>query len=103
VTRTTIEPVSTNWSASIDGALSAYFKQADGTSRPGTHWSVTLKNGEREYKTLVLTYLADTVSPEEKTDTEWQYNTVLRYVFDKLGQGWLPEHGEPPPITLTPP
>jgi hypothetical protein len=95
--------MSEGWSASIDSALNAHFTQADGRSRPGTHWSVTLKHGQREYKTLVLTYFDDTVSPASRADIEWQCNTVLRYVFDRLAQGWLPEQGAPAPITLVEP
>jgi hypothetical protein len=45
----------------------------------------------------VLTYRSDPTSSDVEADAQ----IVLRYVFDQLGQGWTPEHGDLPPITLS--
>jgi hypothetical protein len=91
------------WTASVEGALRAHFNQPDGTSRPGMHWNIELRRGASEYKIFVLAYLADAVSPEARADLQWQAQSVVRYVFDRLEQGWTPADGELPPITLVQP
>jgi hypothetical protein len=85
------------WQAKIDGTLAAHFKQPDGTSRPGTDYKVSLKNGETVQQIFVRTHLAADLTPAARGDTEYQGQTVIRYVFDRLAQGWVPS-GEPFPL-----
>ena len=82
------------WLMRIEGALSANFFQADGSSRPGTDWAVGLKRGDTTYKVMVRAYLSDDVTKRARSDTHYQGQTVLGYVGDLLARGWTPERGE---------
>jgi hypothetical protein len=75
----------------IEGALAAHFKQADGSSRPGTDWAVSLKNGDKTYKVFVRAYLSNDITPRAKADREYQGKTVLGYLNDLINQGWHPD------------
>lgn len=88
------------WLMRIEGALSAHFFQPDGSSRPGTDWSVGLKRGEREYHVTVRAYLSDDMTKRAQGDTEYQGQTVLGYISDLLDQGWTPEQGGDLEITI---
>ncbi|MBA3242776.1 MAG: hypothetical protein H0T60_16245 [Acidobacteria bacterium] len=79
------------WLLRIEGALSAHFFQPDGSSRPGTDWSVSLKQGERTHHVMVRAYLSEDMTKRARADTEYQGQTVLGYVNDLLAQGWTPE------------
>jgi hypothetical protein len=81
------------WLMRIEGALSAHFIQPDGSSRPGTDWSVGLKRGDSSYKVVVRAYLSDDMTKRARSDTQYQGQTVLGYVSDLLAQGWGPEQG----------
>jgi hypothetical protein len=91
------------WQARVEGALNAYFKQPDGSSRPGTDWAIGLKRGAEAHKILVRAYLADGVAAATRSNTEYQGQTVIGYVFDRLGQGWTPADGPLSPLTILPP
>lgn len=75
----------------IEGALAAHFKQADGSSCPGTDWAVGLKNGEATYKVFVRAYLSDDITRKAKADQEYQGKTVMGYLNDLIMQGWQPD------------
>ncbi|HEV2799599.1 MAG TPA: hypothetical protein VGW12_03835 [Pyrinomonadaceae bacterium] len=88
------------WLMRIAGALSAHFFQPDGSSRPGTDWSVELKQGERVYHVMVRAYLSEDMTKRARGDMEYQGQTVLGYVSDLLAQGWTPEQGGELGITI---
>lgn len=79
------------WRLRVEGALSAHFFQPDGSSRPGTDWSVGLTQGGREFHVMVRSYLSEDVTRRARADTEYQARTVLEYLRDLLSQGWTPE------------
>lgn len=88
------------WLMRISGALSAHFIQPDGSSRPGTDWSVELKRGERDYHVMVRAYLSEDMTERARADTEYQGQTVLGYISDLLAQGWEPDQGGELAITI---
>lgn len=88
------------WLMRIEGALSAHFFQPDGSSRPGTDWSVGLRRGEQTYNVMVRAYLSDDMTKRARTDTDYQGQTVLGYLNDLLAQGWTPEQGGDLAITI---
>jgi hypothetical protein len=79
------------WLMRIEGALAAHFKQADGSSRPGTDWAVGLKNGDKTYKVFVRAYLSEDITPQAKADQTYQGKTVMGYLNDLIMQGWHPD------------
>jgi hypothetical protein len=88
------------WLMRIEGALSAHFFQPDGSSRPGTDWSVGLKRGEQTYNVMVRAYLSDDMTRRARADTTYQGQTVMGYLNDLLEQGWRPEQGGDLEITI---
>ena len=88
------------WLMRIEGALAAHFFQPDGSSRPGTDWSVGLKRGERTYHVMVRAYLSEDMTKRARADTEYQGQTVLGYLNDLLAQGWTPDQGGELVITI---
>jgi hypothetical protein len=88
------------WLMRVTGALSAHFFQPDGSSRPGTDWSVELKKGEREHHVMVRAFLSEDMTERARADVEYQGQTVLRYVSDLLAQGWEPGQGGELGITI---
>jgi hypothetical protein len=88
------------WLMRVEGALSAHFFQPDGSSRPGTDWSIGLKRGDETYNVMVRAYLSDDMTKRARADTEYQGQTVLGYVSDLLEQGWTPEQGGELAITI---
>jgi hypothetical protein len=88
------------WLMRIEGALSAHFFQPDGSSRPGTDWSVGLLRGEQTYNVMVRAYLSDDMTRRARADTQYQGQTVLDYVNSLLEGGWTPEQGGDLSITI---
>jgi hypothetical protein len=84
------------WQARVEGALNAHFKQPDGSSRPGTDWKIGLRRGDEIRTVIVRAYLADTVSTATRENTNYQGQTVLGYIFDRLKTGWTPVDGPLP-------
>jgi hypothetical protein len=91
------------WQGRIEGALNAHFKQPDGSSRPGTDWKIGLRRGDETRTVIVRAYLADTVSAATRGNTNYQGQTVLGYVFDRLAAGWIPADGPPAAMTILDP
>ena len=91
----------TEWQARIEGAFDAYFKQADGSSRPGRDWG--LRRGDELHTILVRAYLAERASKATRRNTNYQAQTVIGYVFDRLGGGWTPADGPLPGLTILDP
>jgi len=85
------------WQARIEGALQAHFKQADGSSRPGVDYKVGLKRGDTVCQIFVRAYLADDLTPAVRQDNHYQQQTVIGYVFDRIGPEWTP-NGEMFPL-----
>ena len=81
------------WLMRIHGGLSAHFFQPDGSSRPGTDWTVGLKRGESAYNVTVRAYLSEDATKRTRADTKYQEETVLGYLSDLLAQGWRPDQG----------
>ncbi len=93
------------WQARIEGAMEAHFKQPTGPSRLGTDYKIGLKRGDHLCQIFVRAYLADDLTAAARTDTDYQQQTVIGYVFDRLAPGWEPT-GEMfpfPEITITNP
>jgi hypothetical protein len=88
------------WLMRIEGALSAHFFQPDGSSRPGTDWSVGIKRGEQTYNVMVRAYLSDDMTKRARADTEYQGQTVMGYLNDLLAQGWTPDDGGELALTI---
>ncbi len=88
------------WLMRIEGALSAHFFQSDGSSRPGTDWSVGLQQGENVCPVMVRAYLSEDMTKRARADTEYQGQTVLGYINDLLAQGWTPDQGSELVITI---
>ena len=78
------------WLMRIEGGLSAHFFQPDGSSRPGTDWTVGLKRGDTTCTVTVRAYLSSDMTQRARNDTDYQGQTVLGYVSDLLDQGWTP-------------
>jgi hypothetical protein len=91
------------WQARVEGALNAHFKQPDGSSRPGTDWKVGLRRGAETQTLFVRAYLADNVTEATRANTDYQAQTVIGYVFDRLGAGWNPADGPLPALTILDP
>src|SRR5215469_5932501 len=89
------------WQARVEGGLNAHFKQPDGTSRPGTDWVIGLKRGEETHKIFVRAYLADGISKATRNNTEYQGQTVIGFVLERLAAGWSPVDAPLPALTLT--
>ena len=85
------------WQARIDDTLQAAFKQPDGSSRQGTDYKLSLKQGDAVQQIIVRAYLAADLTPAARADAHYQGQTVIGYVFDRLNQGWLP-NGEAYPL-----
>ena len=88
------------WLMRIEGALSAQFFQPDGSSRPGTDWSVGLKQGDHSYHVMVRAYLSEDMTKRARADTEYQGQTVLGYINDLLAGGWKPDQDGELVITI---
>ena len=75
------------WQIEVTGALAAHFKQADGSSKPGMDWAVSLTRASEAKRILVRAYDDAVIgaSPEQGA------HLVLRYVASLLNSGWSPE------------
>jgi hypothetical protein len=84
-------PMAEPWMMRVEGALSAHFKVPNGPSRPGVHWAIGLKQGEKTYQVQVRTLFADDATAETKADQEYQGQVAMQYLNDCLGNGWHPD------------
>ncbi len=91
------------WQARIEGALNAQFKQPEGGSRPGADYAVGLKRGDETRRIIVRAYLGGGVSAATRRNTNYQAQTVLGYVLDRLAAGWSPDEGSLPAVTILDP
>jgi hypothetical protein len=78
------------WLMRVENGLSAHFKEPNGTSRPGVHWSIGIKRGEETYKVLVKALLSDDATRETRRNQEYQAQTAMQYLNDQLSSGWHP-------------
>jgi hypothetical protein len=88
------------WEMRIEGGLSAHFFQPDGSSRPGTDWSVGLRRGENVHHVMVRAYLSEDMTKRARADTQYQAQTVMGYLNDLLNHGWHPDQGGELVITI---
>jgi hypothetical protein len=79
------------WLMRVEGGLSAHFKVPDGPSRPGVHWAIGLKQGEKTCKVLVKALFADDATPETRANQEYQGQVAMQYLNDCLKKGWHPD------------
>jgi hypothetical protein len=78
------------WLMRIERGLSAHFKQADGSSRPGVEWAVGLKRGDELHTVMVKALLAEDATRATRGDSEYQARTAMQYLNDQLDAGWHP-------------
>jgi hypothetical protein len=78
------------WLMRVENGLSARFKEPNGNSRPGVHWTIGLKRGEETYQVLVKAFLTDDATDETRRDQEYQARTAMQYLNDQLIGGWHP-------------
>lgn len=74
----------------VEKGLSAYFKQPSGKSRPGVDWAVRIE-GETPGTVLVRTYYKASAPKESEKKTLAE--KAVRFVAQKLEQGWTPQAG----------
>ena len=79
------------WQMSIEGGLDAHFFQPDGSSRPGTDWSVGMQRGDSTYQVMVRSYLSEDANRATRNDSDYQGQMVLEYLDGLLRQGWTPD------------
>jgi hypothetical protein len=79
------------WMMRVEGGLAAHFKVPNGPSRPGVHWAVDLKQGDKTYKVLVKALFADDATPDTKANQEYQAQVAMQYLNDCLSKGWHPD------------
>jgi hypothetical protein len=75
------------WQVRVTGSLRAYFKQPDGTSRPGIDWAVSLTSNSKTKRILVRAYDEAVINGH----SEQAAQLVLRYVVSLLDSGWSPD------------
>jgi hypothetical protein len=75
------------WTIAVVDALRAHFKQADGTSRPGVDWAVSLTKPGQERRIIIRSY-SDEV-PDQPSEKAAQ--SIVSFVAGLLGSGWSPE------------
>jgi hypothetical protein len=74
----------------IERGLAAHFKQPSGESRPGVDWAVRI-TGERAGVVLVRTYFSS--SSPQQSEQQVMADRAVRFIQQKLAQGWIPEPG----------
>jgi len=82
------------WQMRVKDSLSAHFFQPDGSSRPGTDWSVGLSRGDSEYQVMVRSYLSEDANRVTRNDGDYQARMVLEYLGGLLSRGWTPEQSD---------
>jgi hypothetical protein len=86
----------TEWLVRIEAALQAHFRQDKGPSRAGIDYKIGLKRGAEEHQIFVRAYLSPDLNAATRADSNYQAQTVIGYVFDRLSQGRVPAHGHYP-------
>ena len=94
------EPEQTKESAGRVGAAIHAMITAQIEQRPPMD---ELRRGEATYNLMVRAYVGDTASRSTRGDTQYQAQTAVEYVFDRLEAGWMPTDGELPPVTILDP
>ncbi len=81
--------------------MSAHFFDDKGVSRPGIEVAVGLKHGEAVFTVMVRVFLADGVGAAARGHTNRLAHMAMDHVFDRLDEGWRPDQGALPPITIS--
>src|SRR5436853_6781381 len=76
-----------NWRVTVTDGLNAFFKQANGPSKPGTDWVAVLRRGSDERRVLVRTYCEESLQGSPQ-----QASRAVQYVAELLNKGWKPEN-----------
>jgi hypothetical protein len=72
------------WEIEITGGLKASFFQPDGSSRPGTDWSLVFRQPPNEHNVLIRSYA------NGKIDQDAETTAVLAHARSLLEGGWDP-------------
>lgn len=83
--------MSDQWLMRIGNGLAAHFKEPNGASRPGVHWVIGLKHGEKTYKVMVKALLSDNATRKTRRNQEYQAQVAMQYLYDQLANGWHPD------------
>lgn len=81
---------SSSGTITIERGLAAHFKQPSGESRPGVDWALRV-TGESAGVILVRTYYAS--NPPQQSEQQVMADRAVRFIQQKLAQGWIPEPG----------
>lgn len=74
----------------VKNGLSAHFKEANGSSRPGVDWVVEMTQGDKTYFVRVRALLADEATRATRKDEAYQSHTAMEYLDTQLKTGWHP-------------
>lgn len=88
------------WTLRVTNGLAAYFVQPDGPSRPGVVWSLQIARGDERYTAMVKTLFTDDATRATRRDDQYQAQTAMQYLDDRLRQGWHPVNDEEHTIFL---
>ena len=91
------------WLLRVDNGLSAHFKEPNGVSRPGVHWAIGLKQGEKTYRALVKALFADDATTETRRNHAYQAQVAMQYLNDQLRSGWHPDQDKEHTIYISNP
>lgn len=75
----------------VNGGLAAHFKVPNGPSRPGVHWAIGLKRGEKTHKVTVKALFAEDATPETHKNQEYQAQVVMQYPKPGSGCSFQPD------------
>ena len=77
-------------SMSIESALAAHFKQADGPSLPGVSWLVRIEHDGQLHYARVKALLAPDATKATRKDDGYQARTTMEYLAAEIENGWNP-------------
>jgi hypothetical protein len=83
--------IQTEWLMRVEEGLSAHFKKPNGDSQPGVQWTIGLKQGDKTYTVIVIALLAEDATPETRENQNYQAQTAMQYLDDRLKNGWHPD------------
>jgi len=75
---------------SIESALEAHFKQADGPSLPGVSWLVRIEHAGQVHHARVKALLAPDATKATRRDDGYQARTTMQYLAAEIESGWNP-------------
>ena len=79
-----------DWQIEIKNGLCASFFQPDGSSRPGTDWSVRMVRGAEVRALIVRIYLPKGADPAGPRDVRREAQAVVNAIVEQVQRGWDP-------------